>query len=428
MKKIVLSLVAFAMLFTTNALAQNAYIPHLIKEMQRKNDIQLKSGVVGSYPRHTEEFNWTTAWVLFRTLETSYTSFGEASAIEYTQGSNKTRRLFSYDAQHNGTEHKYQNWNGTAWVDVERWTSTYNASGYETETRHETWNGAWVLQDGTQNTYTMDGNRISVVTMKEWNMMTQTWDNSLRETYTYSGTSIYFGTIIVEKWEVNQWVNQTKVEYSWTGDKVSTSIMYDWTNNVWVVSGKIVNEYPDNLTTVMTIFTDDGSGGWMAVSRTTSTVDSHGNATLQQTEMNMGTWTIFAAIRYTLTYDGNNLTQRITETFTFGGNWTNTKKEVFSNFASLSTDITLMPDIGLTVFPNPAVSETMVRISQPNPGQVTLTLTSITGQKVLEETITATGSDVNFQLNLSKVGRGSYILVARDKQGVSIGKTHLIKE
>jgi hypothetical protein len=428
MKKNGIALIICAILFGVNALAQNQPVPYLLKEQARKNAIQLKSGVVGSYPRHTEEFNWVTNWVLYRTIETSYTSFGDASAIEYTQGSVKTRRLFSYDAQHNGTEHRYQSWTNGEWVDVERWTSTYNSFGYETETRHEVWNGAWELKDGTQNDVTMDGNRISVVVTRTWNTATLTWDNSGRNTYTYTGSGISFATVVMENWENSQWVNNTKGEYTWSGNQVSETILYDWKDAAWARSARMVYEFPDAVTTVMTMYMDDGAGGWTEGTRTTLKVDAHRNAILEQTEMFMGTWTVFSGTRHTLTYDGNNLTQRISEQFTFGSNWTNTLKEVFSNFASLSTDITLMPDSGLSIFPNPAGKQVTVRLSQMHAGLVTLELISMTGQEIQKESIPVSGADVNYQMNLKTVRPGSYILIARDRDGVEIGKTRLIKD
>ncbi|MFA5815849.1 MAG: T9SS type A sorting domain-containing protein [Bacteroidales bacterium] len=428
MKKIGITLAVCAILFTTNGLAQNTNVPYLIKESLRKNAAQLKSGIVGSYPRHTEEFNWVADWILYRTIETSYTSFGEPSAIEYTQGANKSRDLYSYDAQHNQTERKAQNWTGGTWVDSERWTYTYNASGYETETRHEQWNGTlWDLKNGTQSAITMDGNRISVVTMKTWNDDTNTWDNSLRNTYTYTGSGANFATVVMEEW-TTQWVFTVKAEYTWSGNQVSESIMYVYENGAWKRSSKYVYEHPDSNTNVMTISMDDEAGGWTETSRITTRVDSHGNATLNQMEMYMGTWTIFSGTRFQLTYSGNDLTQRITEQFSFGSDWANTLKEVFSNFASLSTDITLMPDSGLSVFPNPAGKEAIVRLSLLKAGSVTLSVVSMTGQEILKETISANGSDVNYQLNLKGVRPGSYILIARDKQGVEVGKTRFIKD
>jgi hypothetical protein len=153
--------------------------------------------------------------------------------------------------------------------------------------------------------------------------------------------------------------------------------------------------------------------------------------------MYLTSWAVFIAIRFQLTYSGNNLTERITQAFSMfpptvqgassGLMYINKLKEVFSNFASMSTDITPLA-AGLTVFPNPAGKQAIVRLSLLKAGSVTLSVFSMTGQKILEETITANGSDVNYQLNLNGVRPGSYLLIARDKQGNEIGKTQLVKD
>ncbi len=428
MKKVGIIFGICTMLFSMSGLAQIANTPYLVKEMNRQNEIQLKTGIVGSYPRHTEEFTWDTDWVAFRTIETSYTTFGEPSAIEVTQGTNKSRDLFSYDGQHNQTEKKSQVWSGTTWVDTERWTSSFNAAGYEIESRQEQWNGsAWDLKEGNQVTIAMDGNRIGVATIKEWNIGSQTWDNSSRNTYSYTGTGIYFTSVIVEVW-AGGWVNNLKMEYSWTGDKLTETIAYEYQNNTWVRVTKMTETFPDAFTSVMLLSIDDENGGWMDGSRTTTKVDSHGNVVLEQMEMNIGSWAIFMSTRFTLTYSGNNLTQRITETFAMGTDWEKTLKEVFSNFASLGTGVNVLPENSLSVFPNPAGKDVVVHLSMLNPGSVTLTLFSLTGQSVLEESFVVGGSDINHQLNLSRVLPGSYLLIARDKQGNEIGKTRLIRE
>lgn len=436
MKRKKVTLVVCAILIAAGSFAQDIK-PYLLKESMRIRAAQLKSGIVGSYPRHTEEFNWDEDWVLYQTIETSYTTFGEPQAIEYTQGTNKNRDLFSYDG-HNLIERKSQQWTGGAWVDFERWTSSYNALGYETESRNEQWNGSsWVMKGGTQTTITMDGNRIQVVTDKDWNPDTGTWVNSGRQTYSYSGAGQYFASVILENWE-NQWVPSMKMDYTWSGDHFTEVIVFEYDNSAWKRSMKYTYEYPDALTTKMTMYMDDEEGGWTGATRTTTTLDTHGNLTLEQMEMFIMDWTVFMSTRFQLTYDGNNLTQRITQTYSMfpptvpGTNttplWKNVFKEVFSNFASLSTDITLIPDTGLTIFPNPAGKEAVVRLSLPKAGTVILSVFTMTGQKVLEEIMTSNGSDVNYQMNLSTVSPGSYLVIARDKQGNEIGKARLIKD
>jgi hypothetical protein len=439
MKKIGISIAICTIIFAANGLAQDNTMPYLLKESIKKNVAQLKSGIVGSYPRHTEEFKYETDWVPFRTIETSYTSFGEPSVVEYNQGGNRTMDLYSYNDSHRQTEVKNQAMIDGIWVNQSRQVMSYNNQGYELEFRNEQWNGTgWDLVAGSQLSYETDGERITVLTSKSWNSDTSTWENSMRETYTYSASGILYSSSIMDMWD-NGWVPTLKNEYTWTtGNQVWQWLSYTYDNGEWVLSSKTIYEYQTNNSTIMTSYSYLGPETWMATSRITITYDSHGNSILNQMEMNMGEWTIFSSTRYQLTYAGNNVTERITQAYslfppavkdaTTTITWKNILKEVFSNFASLSTDITQLPEAGLRVFPNPTGKQAIVRLSVLKAGPVSLSVFSMTGQKILEEVFTPNGSDVNFVLNLDGVRPGSYVLIARDKQGSEIGKTRLIKD
>lgn len=430
MKKFGFSLALCALLFGANGLSQDKSAAYLLMESVRKNAGHLKSGFVGGYPQHTEEFTWTTDWVLSRTIETSYKSFGEPEVMIYTLGEDKTKELFSYDGQNQLTERKTQVWIGGVWVDHDRWVATYNSFGYQVEARSEILEGSsWVILSGTQSVLTMDGDRIHIITTKDWNSDTGTWVESGRRTYSYEGAGQKITGIIFEKWE-NQWLLNSKVEYSWSGNQLSQAIMYDYVENAWKRSGKYDYEYPDDYTSITTMSMDDEAGGWTPFMRFSDFSDSHGNLTLSQTEMYMDAWIVFTATKYLLTYAGNNLTQVISQIsqFTSGGAWENQGKSIFSNFASLSTDVTPLDAAGLKVFPNPAGMQATISLSLLKTGPVTLQVISVNGQKILEETFTASALDVYYLLNLKKVPRGSYLLVASDKQGVEIGKTRLIRQ
>ena len=398
MKKTGILIVVCAILFTATGFAQNTYVPWLEKQSLRINSFQLKTGIVGSYPRHTEEFNWTTSWVLFQTIETSYNSVGNPTVVEYNQGGQRTRTVYSYNDQHAATEVINQTYVGSAWV----------------------------TSSGMQMTYALTGSRVDVVTMKEWNAATSTWVNTMRETYSYSGSDMHFGSVTMDQWN-NAWVPFMKTDYSWSNNLMGQTISYMYDNGTWTPTTKSVYEWKDYGSFVMVNYTYLGPDDWMAFTRTTTTNDSHGNAILIQSEMNLFTsWSIVSASRYQLTYSGNNLAQRITETNT-GGQWSNTRKEIFSNWISLSTDITLLPEARLSVFPNPAGKQAIVRIAQQNSGSITLSVFSMTGQKIIEESFKVQSTDINYQLNLEKVPTGSYLLIATDKQGAEIGKARLIK-
>jgi hypothetical protein len=316
---------------------------------------------------------------------------------------------------------------GGIWVNQSRQVTTYNNLGYQLESRDEQWNGtSWDLTSGTQTSYEMEGNRFNVMIFKDWNTETSSWVNSMRETYTYTGTDIHYSSAIQDMWD-NTWVPTRKSEYTWNGNMIAESLDYSYENNAWSLQGKTVFEFQANNSMIFTSYIYLGPDNWMGSSRYTAINDSHGNTTMVQMDIFMTAWTIFSATRYQLTYSGNNLTRRITQNAA-GPIWNNIRKEEFSNFASMSTDISLLPDAGLSVFPNPAGKQAIVRLSLLTAGTVTLSVISLTGQRILEETFAANGSDINYQLNLSKVRPGSYLLIARDKQGNEIGKVRLIKQ
>ncbi len=437
MKKIGIVFAAVALLLTANGISQEKFMPFLLKESLKKSGAQFKTGFAGSYPQNTVEYSWMDEWILLRTIETSYTGFGEPSIIEYNQDGNKTRDLYSYDAQHQLTESLSQAMTGDEWVNQSRILTSYTTQGYLSELRFEEWvDGSWFLEYGSQIAYEMDGDRIVRLTAKSWNPDNSNWDYSIRETYTYPQTGSNYLISIMEFWE-EEWIPMIKTEYTWSGSEIKEYLTYNYEEGEWILSGKTVFEITED-STVMTSYNSIGENEWIPSSRTTIEYDSHGNDLLDKTEMYIGDWMIIMATRFQLTYSGNDLTERITEYYgmsspveigaTNVSQWRNVLKEVFSNFASMGTGISRLSDAGISVFPNPAGQQAVVRLSLPKAGLITISVTSMSGQKILEQTWTATGSDINHLLDLNGVKPGSYILTAIDNQGQEIGKTRLIKE
>ena len=429
MKKISILSVVCAVLFTLTGAAQNKYVPMLEQQLLKNHEMQLKSGVVGSYPQHIEEFSWTTSWVPYRTIDIQYNANGDPTVIEYNQGGSRTRDLFSYNSRHETTEVVNQSMATGSWVNQTRQVTIYGSHDMPTEFRNEQWmGGAWVLESGTQQSYEFNEDRVTVMISKNWDSGTSTWVNTSRETYTYSGSGVLYSTVVMDKWSGTAWTPNIKMDYTWSNNLPAVVINYLWENSAWAIQGKSVYSWTEPSFVVVQSNYDNGI--YTDYMRITTTHDSHGNTTLSQAEMNFGVWTVFSSTRYTLTYSGNNLTQRITENMSFatGGTWSNTLKEVFSNFASLGTNPTILGDTGVSLFPNPAGSQVVVHLALKQSGSVSLSVVSMTGQLILTESVTANGTEVNHQLNLDKVRPGSYILIARDRNGNEIGKTRLVRE
>lgn len=438
MKKSMISFAVCFFILTFNGMAQEKHPSAIHDKTATRNVINLKSGLVGSYPQHIVEYQWVTDWVLSKTTEISYTGIGEPSTIEVEQADGtKIRDRYTYDSQNRQTENLTQSWIEGNWVNQSRMVLIYNDQGYEAENRVEYWqNDAWIMLGGSQITYEWDGNRVTRMTIKNWNPALSAWENYYRETISYPGTGSQYQTTVNEYWE-NDWVKTGKHEYTWNNDRISEDLAYIYQEDQWVLSGKTFYEYPD-LKYIVTSFTYLGSDNWMPTKRYTIEFDTHGNTILNQTEMYAVNWMITTAARFQLTYSGNDVTERITQTYsiyppggqqgTMTGTWKNLIKEVFSNFASLSVNTLHLPEAGISVFPNPSGDQVVIRLSLPETGRITLSVLSINGQKMLEENFISNGLEINHSLNLSKISQGSYILKAVDKNGMEIGKTLLIKQ
>lgn len=87
------------------------------------------------------------------------------------------------------------------------------------------------------------------------------------------------------------------------------------------------------------------------------------------------------------------------------------------------------PNLGFTakIFPNPAKTETTVKITSPIQGMVTLTVFDITGRVVLSEQFNVFSQEYSHQLNVSSLRAGIYLI--RINAGTKSSKVlKLIKE
>jgi hypothetical protein len=161
--------------------------------------------------------------------------------------------------------------------------------------------------------------------------------------------------------------------------------------------------------------------------------DAHQNPALFTWEgMNTGAWVLLEGERYTMAYEGEHALSRISETSQADstGNpqpWMKNTKEVYSDFFNLGTNPITAEAIGITCYPNPAGDQTMVKIILSKAGTFLLSLYSLTGQKVFEENVSSNGTEIRYQLNLTNILPGSYLVVATDKDGSELGKTRLNK-
>lgn len=88
--------------------------------------------------------------------------------------------------------------------------------------------------------------------------------------------------------------------------------------------------------------------------RYTATYDSKSNPLEEKEEdLVVATWEVADASRYTMTYDNDKMTQRIVETWEIGNGYVNSKKEVYSDFATPTSLKSISNNLEIQLYPNP---------------------------------------------------------------------------
>ena len=435
MKTIRLILTAIILLTTINIImAQAPGQGHLNQKSKLKTD------VIGSYPQEVLEYYWLAeAWTLSQTSYIKYNSVGEPTEVRYVGNGEELRSLYTYNADHNVTEVIVQLKEGGIWVNYERDVTEYLNERMETKYVSESWNGsAWVLDYGTQYEYTLDGDQISVVITTIYEKETGLWNNSSRITHDYSGGAAQFSESIYEMWKDGAWEAVFKTRYEWEGDKVSVMYTSGWTDGAWNESSKMVYEYEGDESMTMIYYSSTGDGVWTPTQRIIDNYDSHGNSILSSIEFYSTDWELFDGTKYLLTYSGDNLTERITQSYSIfepgteveviTPGWKNVYKEEFKDFAALSTNPLLVGVKMVQTYPNPAQNETTLRLENLKNNNITINVMNVTGQLAISKKIFVPIDDFSHSVNLSDLPSGTFIILVRDESGRVVSSTRLIHQ
>jgi hypothetical protein len=122
-------------------------------------------------------------------------------------------------------------WENNAWVNADRKTNTYDASGNRLTWLYERWlNNAWVNYYRYTYTYDTGGNMLTYL----WEACRDNiWVNSERRTWTYdvSGNML---TYLWEDWQDNALVNSYRYTYTYDYNGNATEGFYEvWKNESW---------------------------------------------------------------------------------------------------------------------------------------------------------------------------------------------------
>ncbi len=400
---------------------------------------KLKTDLVGSYPQVVQEYNWVAEfWLIYQTTYITYTSFGEPSEEKMIGTNGDSRFLYTYNSDHNQTEVLEQHREGgEEWVNYTRELIEYVDGRWTSKLTNEQWNGSgWDMIYGNQYTYTYDGDLITGFVIQIWDKESGQWINSTRTTQSYSSEDGMVSEAVSETWEDGAWVNFSKVKYVWLDEQIGEMYMSGWLDNAWVESTKMTFDYGDFSSLTFTVYIGPGDGTWTPSQRIIDQNDSHENLILSTMEFYTTDWEMLSGMQFLLTYNGNDVTERITKMYSpfepgisstvSTSTWNNVLKEVFSEFASLSSIPLLLGGESISHYPNPASDQVDLNIHNLKNTQLSVSVMSLSGQAGLTELINVPTDEYHHALNVRSLPAGTYIILTNDKSGRLVSSSKLI--
>lgn len=212
----------------------------------------------------------------------------------------------------------------------------YNDSGQNTESTTSEWDDSmhkWIVLDRFLSTY--DGDNLIELLGLSYNYGTSQWENELLQKFTYQQSKIK--TITFQGWENNEWVNESRLTYTYnSGGNTIEFLTEEWQNNSWVklirtrstydasayliksvlqqwdnawedLTQQLYTNNDDGLPLEVVFETSIGPNMWLTLSRDQYTYDNNNNVSVslsQNYQFAMDTWNDVS--RTTYTYNGNN--------------------------------------------------------------------------------------------------------------------------
>ncbi|MCD6331708.1 MAG: T9SS type A sorting domain-containing protein [Bacteroidales bacterium] len=377
----------------------------------------------GDYPRHAEQYLWSDeSWAQSQQTTYTYTNWGdvETELIEYANISwPNEKRSYTYDEKKMLTLELGQKYIASQWVNSSRDRYEYGDQGHLLVEYHESWNGTqWTIASATKNEYEFDGSNIIKITILNYNLDTRQFEYKFRYLYTLNES----GQIIEldgQSYNNGEWVNLNRQFIFWlnTG-RVDYMLLDMWQGGDWIHMSKMDWDYLENGGSVLTTSSwDAGSQSYNLSIRIRNEFDTHENQTLALTQNYQdGDWTTLTSTQMTNTYNNNHLTEQVTDTWrigipgikTGGGSWIHTKRELFSDFATMGVNETELITSSFDFFPNPATDRLTVRLSKQNTQPVEILILNLSGQ-VLKSFWIQPGEE-HPDLTVSDLDPGYYLL------------------
>lgn len=414
--------------------------------------------IQNSYPQEIHHFYWdvTTIWMADYNKFLTYNPHGNILTemkVDVNTGDTTERMVNTYDSEERPTEELHQLWVNGDWENDYKDIHVFDDHGNMTISLHQLWQGNnWVSNSGQKYIYIYDINdNIIDMIYQTWDFNSTTWINSSRNIYTFdfngflvesvyqvwdsnistwssAGKQTYTNNaagitteVLFQTWDdvTSNWINELRyiniVWHNWTGEfygsEYESITVLNWSNGVWV------NYYRFNIT-----YEANGSevqvqeiyfnGNWVNSLRETRSCDDHGNETGYMVEFwNNSAWYIDMAFEMLLTYNGNDVTQCINQTWDHISQlWIYQWKEEYSDFYyTQGIDLNSSNRGELQLFPNPASGFLNVEIRDAGSEILSIEIIDLNGQVVYCRQLNNADSPV-LQIDLSNCPSGVYFV------------------
>ena len=309
------------------------------------------------------------------------------------------KEFFTYDANSNLIDDKFNHFNGSTWVTTRENVFTYNINN-NVATDITFYNG--MANDKMEYTYNTNDKKTKILEL--WNYGSG-WTNYYLDTFMYDVSNNLISKIEMQ-WIGNAWVNNTQFTYFYNANNLMIkSYFKTWNNTYWSNIGEDTFIYDVN-NNLITDFGKAWSGTtWKNSDSTTNTYDTNNNLTTY----NVKTWNGTAWGNwnwYTYTYCNNNcISTWDTKTWDSARNgWKNYDSLI--TFCSYSTGIkkTILSTKKITVYPNPASTFINIEVGIENEE---VKIVDVLGNEVTNEKL----KDVNnLQIDVSNLPSGVYLI------------------
>ncbi len=408
-------------------ISDGIYYPN---EKKAKSHV-LKTDVFGSYPQHMEESLWLQdAWMPYATEDVKYRNDGWITEIVRSDPEGKIRETFTYNDDGWETGILTEIWLENAWVNQKREIENFNDDGEYLGYTLEKWtDNAWELDEGMLFEYHKVNGKTDVMII-QIKRQGEDWVNMQRYTYTYFEDADVVSSVIIEGWENDEWVITMKIDYTVEDDVVVEEVYSHINDGEWVVTNKMTTTYGENGSIVFTNYSWL-NGAWVPSGRTTYEYDALENQTLYMVEFYNNGWAPAFGTQYLLTYNGDNLTQRIEQSFgqnepgnmkTFNTiTWTNVKKQVYSDFNTAGVPVISDDEISISSYPNPVSDLLIIKVKNPvGEKSIILNIYSISGQLAYTGSYMLNSGAGIITIPVSSLDSGSYFVRIQDKKGNSL--------